>query len=192
MSEEDMIQKRKEAAAKIAPNLGRKAKKEDPYSDEAMQKRKEAAAKIAPNLGQKDEDDPYSDDTIQKRKEAAAKIAPNLGKKHEKETDSAVADEASAKPNEGQAKSEAKQAETAEKEADTWQGLTEESATIAAPPAAQEYTIQAGDSLWAIADKFYHAGAKWNKIYEANKDVIGDNPSLIRPGQVIKIPNLDE
>jgi nucleoid-associated protein YgaU len=28
-------------------------------------------------------------------------------------------------------------------------------------------------------------------IYEANKAIIGDNPSLIRPGQKLTIPKLD-
>jgi nucleoid-associated protein YgaU len=27
-------------------------------------------------------------------------------------------------------------------------------------------------------------------IYEANKEIIGDNPSLIRAGQVLQIPSL--
>ncbi len=57
-----------------------------------------------------------------------------------------------------------------------------------------EYTVVSGDSLSAIAVKFYGAGAggNWKSIYEANKETIGDDPNLIRPGQVLKIPRLPE
>ena len=29
---------------------------------------------------------------------------------------------------------------------------------------------------------------KWRVLYDANKDVVGGNPDLIQPGQVLKIP----
>lgn len=37
---------------------------------------------------------------------------------------------------------------------------------------SETYTIKSGDTLWAIAKKFYGDGSKWKKIYEANKSVI--------------------
>lgn len=49
------------------------------------------------------------------------------------------------------------------------------------------YTIKKGDTLWAIAKKYYGNGSQYTKIYNANKDKI-KNPNLIYPGQVIKIP----
>lgn len=52
---------------------------------------------------------------------------------------------------------------------------------------SRTYTIKKGDSLWAIAVKFYGKGNQYVKIYNANKDKI-KNPSLIYPGQKIKIP----
>ena len=56
-----------------------------------------------------------------------------------------------------------------------------------------EHTVAAGDSMSAIAQQYYGSGVKekWMAIYEANKDVMGDNPTLIHPGQVLKIPKLD-
>lgn len=45
------------------------------------------------------------------------------------------------------------------------------------------------DCLWYIAEKYYKNGMLWKKIYEANKDQIG-NPDLIMPGWVLKVPKL--
>lgn len=49
------------------------------------------------------------------------------------------------------------------------------------------YTIKKGDTLWAIAKKYYGKGSEYPKIFNANKDIIKD-PNKIYPGQVIKIP----
>ena len=53
---------------------------------------------------------------------------------------------------------------------------------------AGKYTVKKGDCLWNIAKKFYGKGAKYTVIYNANKKVIGGNPNLIYPGQVLTIP----
>ncbi|MCI8808840.1 MAG: LysM peptidoglycan-binding domain-containing protein [Oscillibacter sp.] len=50
------------------------------------------------------------------------------------------------------------------------------------------YTVKKGDNLWTLAKKFYGSGADYTKIYEANRGVIGGNPSLIYPGQTFTIP----
>lgn len=55
-------------------------------------------------------------------------------------------------------------------------------------PAASSYTVAKGDSLSKIAKRFYGDAAKWRRIYDANKAVIGANPDLIKPGQVLTIP----
>jgi nucleoid-associated protein YgaU len=52
---------------------------------------------------------------------------------------------------------------------------------------ADTYVVQQGDTLWLIAVEDYGAGWLWETIYEANRDVL-DDPSRIRPGQVLKIP----
>lgn len=52
---------------------------------------------------------------------------------------------------------------------------------------AKTHTVVSGDTLWAIAKKFYGNGSQYPKIYNANKDKI-KNPNLIYPGQVLTIP----
>ena len=56
------------------------------------------------------------------------------------------------------------------------------------PTSAQSYTVVSGDSLWGIAKRFYGDGSKYMVIYQANAGVIGGNPNLIYPGQVLTIP----
>lgn len=53
-----------------------------------------------------------------------------------------------------------------------------------------EHTVQPGDNLSFISERYYGTQANFRIIYEANKDVIGENMNLIRPGQVLRIPKL--
>ena len=57
-----------------------------------------------------------------------------------------------------------------------------------APPPPKTYTVKPGDSLWAIAKQTLGDGGRWREIYNANSGVIGSNPNLIYPGQVLRIP----
>jgi LysM repeat protein len=50
-------------------------------------------------------------------------------------------------------------------------------------PSLVVYTVVPGDSLSAIAQKFFGNGNRWPEIYQKNKGVIGPNPDLIYPGQ---------
>jgi nucleoid-associated protein YgaU len=49
------------------------------------------------------------------------------------------------------------------------------------------YTVVKGDSLSKIAKRFYGDAKEWRRIFEANTDQI-ENPDLIHPGQVLRIP----
>lgn len=55
-------------------------------------------------------------------------------------------------------------------------------------PQSMLYRVQAGDTLTSIAKKFLEDGSKYMEIYEANKDLIGDDPNQIKVGQELKIP----
>ena len=50
------------------------------------------------------------------------------------------------------------------------------------------HTVMAGDTLSAIAEKFYGEGADFQGIYDANKEVIGSDPDKIKVGMILKIP----
>ena len=56
----------------------------------------------------------------------------------------------------------------------------------------QTYTVAKGDTLSHIAKEFYGKAGKWHAIFDANRDVIGDNPDKIFPGQVLKIPAIED
>lgn len=61
----------------------------------------------------------------------------------------------------------------------------------AAPAAAEEkvefYTIEKGDTLGAVAQRYYGSAGKYMRIFEANRGII-DDPDRIYPGQKIRIP----
>ena len=57
-------------------------------------------------------------------------------------------------------------------------------AGAAAGGGGHTYTVEAGDNLSKIGEKY---GITWQQIFEANKDIISD-PDMIHPGQELKIP----
>ncbi|PJN21456.1 transglycosylase family protein [Kitasatospora sp. CB02891] len=56
----------------------------------------------------------------------------------------------------------------------------------AGTPAAQPYTVGPGDTLAKIA-RTHELDGGWTELYNANKQVLGENPDLIRPGQVLNL-----
>jgi len=67
-------------------------------------------------------------------------------------------------------------------------GATAGGAGGALKPGTKTYVVKKGDSLSKIAGVYYGNIHLWPKIYEANKTVVGKNPNLILPGQVLVIP----
>lgn len=54
------------------------------------------------------------------------------------------------------------------------------------------HVVRAGESLWSIAASSAPEGsdldARWRAIWAANRDVVGDDPDLILPGQRLRLP----
>ncbi|MGL5795264.1 MAG: LysM peptidoglycan-binding domain-containing protein, partial [Waterburya sp.] len=62
--------------------------------------------------------------------------------------------------------------------------------TNTSPRPGEEYIVRQGDYLFLIAERAYGDGNRLNVIYEANRDVIGPDPTVLVPGQRIQIPIL--
>jgi nucleoid-associated protein YgaU len=57
-------------------------------------------------------------------------------------------------------------------------------------PHSKLHTVRQGDWLSKLAKTYYGNEFKWPVIYEANRQTIGKDPNLIRPGQQLVIPPL--
>ena len=62
--------------------------------------------------------------------------------------------------------------------------------------AALEVVVRRGDSLWGIAARHLGPDASdaeiaraWPAWFEANRDVVGDDPDGLRPGQRLRAPD---
>ena len=60
-------------------------------------------------------------------------------------------------------------------------------APAAEPEASSTYTVQSGDTLWKIAETVYGDGSEFQKIFEANQELL-ESPDRIFPGQELTIP----
>lgn len=61
--------------------------------------------------------------------------------------------------------------------------------------AGGEVVVRRGDTLWSITERALGPGASdaevaaaWPAWYAANRDVVGDDPDLLLPGQVLRAP----
>ncbi len=183
---------REEAAAK--------ARQEAQAKHEAEAKAKQEAEAKA-----RQEADAKAKQEAQARLEKAREEAEERQQKLEAERRLEKArEEAEARQKEAQAKREAAKAEeeraaaeaAAAKEAAAREAAAKEAAAREAAAAPRftefiaEHTVVAGENLSYISQKYYGHQGNFRLIYEANKDVIGDNMNLIRPGQKLRIPKL--
>ena len=53
----------------------------------------------------------------------------------------------------------------------------------------RSYTVQSGDTLSEIAQRQLGRASAWQSIFDANRDQL-DDPDLIRPGQVLRLPDI--
>ena len=50
------------------------------------------------------------------------------------------------------------------------------------------HTVQTGESLGAIAQRYYGKSSEWKRILNANPDVLKGNAKKLKPGQKLRIP----
>ena len=172
---------REEAEAKAKAEA---ARKEAEAKAQAEAARKEAEAKAKKDAEAKERLEKARAEAEERQREAAAK--EQLEKARE---------EAEERQKEALAKREAAKAEEERAAAEAAAKAKEEQARAeAAAPRFKEFiaehTVVAGENLSLISQKYYGTQANFRLIYEANKDVIGDNMNLIRPGQKLRIPKL--
>jgi nucleoid-associated protein YgaU len=65
---------------------------------------------------------------------------------------------------------------------------TPSTTTAGQTAAGDSYEIQSGDTLATIAQQYYGDPSQWRRIYDANKDVIGDDPDKLKLGTKLTIP----
>ena len=98
--------------------------------------------------------------------------------------------EAEAKTQELEEKKQAQARAEARKKTEADIRARHEESMEAAKAKIVKHVVVSGDTLSGIAKKYYDDAGKYMKIYEANKDVIGDDPNMIKPGQELVIPKL--
>ena len=62
--------------------------------------------------------------------------------------------------------------------------------TVPADARPRTWTVKPGDTLSHIAQHVYGKASRWHAIFDANRDQL-DDPDLIRPGQVLQLPDED-
>ena len=71
------------------------------------------------------------------------------------------------------------------------EGVATVEETVETPDTAEEpvfHTVEKGESLWKIAEKYLGKGARYPEIFEANRPMLQD-PDKIYPGQMLRIPS---
>ena len=69
--------------------------------------------------------------------------------------------------------------------------LPASAATAKSSATSQAYTVKAGDTLSKLATQFYNSPDKWEKIFQANKELL-KNPNYIYIGMKLMIPSDDK
>ncbi|MGV8050204.1 MAG: LysM peptidoglycan-binding domain-containing protein [Anaerolineaceae bacterium] len=147
------------------------------------------------NKDKKEEATKKAANEVAKAEEAAKTKAEELSKKAEGEAHQAeseakwIAEENKERVEQAErykAEAEARQAESEAKKREAEEA--KKNAIIA------EHTVTSDDTLSHIALQYYgHATPAYYKlIYEFNKDIIGNNMNVIKPGQVLRIPVLPD
>jgi nucleoid-associated protein YgaU len=68
---------------------------------------------------------------------------------------------------------------------------TSASSSSSTAAVAGEYVVEDGDTMRDIAQKVYGDADQWQRIYDANRDLIGPDPDALQVGTHLHIPPAD-
>ncbi|MFC8716012.1 transglycosylase family protein [Kitasatospora sp. NPDC057198] len=94
-----------------------------------------------------------------------------------------AASDDSAKASRSESRAQAPKAAAQETPKQTWKNKSA-AATTNTTTSGDSYTVKTGDTLSKIADSL---GVDWHTLYNNNSGVVGGNPDLIYPGQVLSV-----
>ncbi|MEM7799227.1 MAG: LysM peptidoglycan-binding domain-containing protein [Chloroflexota bacterium] len=169
-------------AAKAA--AARRAELEKKKKEAAAAKaKKEKEAEMKKQLEEAEKKVKQAEERERKRKAAAEKQAKLRAERQKR-----LREERKKKAAEAKAAAAAKAAEAGEAAGGGGTLSAEaEGAPVQAADGSRVYTVQAGDSLWAISAELLGAGNRYMEIFNMNTDKLKD-PGMIFPGQELKIP----
>jgi nucleoid-associated protein YgaU len=58
--------------------------------------------------------------------------------------------------------------------------------------AGTRYTVERGDDLWSLAERFYGEGRDWRKIAAANPELLTGGPDRLEPGWRLLVPDVEQ
>ncbi|WP_051733365.1 transglycosylase family protein [Kitasatospora phosalacinea] len=90
----------------------------------------------------------------------------------------------SAKASRSESRAQAPKAAAQEAPKQTWKNKSASAAPTNTAKSGDHYTVKSGDTLSKIAGSL---GVDWHALYDNNSGVIGGNPDVIYPGQVLSV-----
>lgn len=81
-----------------------------------------------------------------------------------------------------------KQAKKESKDANDTKDAAKPAAEKSRSTGAKTYTVKSGDSFYSIAKAQLGNSARWKQLYALNKKTVDNDPTNLRPGQVLKLP----
>ncbi|QKW22222.1 LysM peptidoglycan-binding domain-containing protein [Kitasatospora sp. NA04385] len=115
---------------------------------------------------------------------SSSKSTSSSSSKSTSSKSNSTASDDSAKASRSESRAQAPKAAAQETPKQTWKNKPAAATTTNTAKTGDDYTVKAGDTLSKIADSL---GVDWHTLYNNNSGVVGGNPDLIYPGQVLSV-----
>lgn len=67
-------------------------------------------------------------------------------------------------------------------------GTADRTPAPSAAASGRTYTVQPGEGWYELAQRFLGKGTDWPELYEYNKELVSNNPNMLRAGTTIELP----